>query len=184
MPLTVVRRELLNARIYFIPAGTVVDGITVSKTTWPDNAPLSNWTDNQFADIETVTPIIEFDEEIFKVPDDAGGYFDDLEQTPRKRAWDCVSAKTNNLLKQLEHGLATPPVVGTAQAPGVNKVNYIEGVVLIENQLASNGAITERKQVWSRLRLTTPPTTGPATGKPTFQFEQRPSGNNTYLLVA
>lgn len=184
MPLTTKRRELKNARIYFIPVGTVVDGITVSKTTWPDNAPLTNWTDNQFAHIETVTEEKQFDSEIFKIPADAGGYFDDEEQQKKKRLWSCVSALTNSLLKQLEHGLATPPVVGTAQAPNVNNNNFIEGVFLLEIQIASTGVITERTQVWSYLRLTTAGGVGPTTAKPEFTFEQRDSGNNTYLLVA
>ena len=42
--LTTQRRELKNARVYFIPAGEVVDTVTTSVTTWPDANPLTNYT--------------------------------------------------------------------------------------------------------------------------------------------
>jgi hypothetical protein len=181
--LTTKRRELKNARLYFIPVGELVDAVTVSKTTWPDNSPTSNWTNYQFDDIETVKEAKEFDTETFKIPKDAGGYLDDEEQTLKKRTWTAATAKTNSLLKQLEHALATVPVVGTAQAPGVKQDNFIEGVMLLEIQ-NKDGAVIERTQVWARLRLVTAGEVGPTTSKIEFSIEQRDSGNNTFLLVA
>lgn len=181
--LTTKRRELKNARLYFIPVGETVDAVTVSSTTWPDNSPTTNYTNYQFDDIETVKEEKQFDSEVFKIPKDAGGYLDDEEQTLTKRTWTAATAKTNSLLKQLEHALATVPVVGTAQAPGAKQDNYIEGVLLLEIQLKS-GTVTERTQVWARLRLSAAGEVGPTTSKIEFSIEQRDSGNNTYLLVA
>lgn len=183
MALTTKRRELKNARLYIIPVGTLVDAVTVSKTTWPDNVPTTNWTDWQFDDIETVKEVKEFDTEIFKIPKDAGGYVDDEEQTLKKRKWTSATAKTNSLIKQLEHALATVPVVGVAQAPGVKNDNFIEVVMLLEIQ-NKDGAIIERTQVWAYLRLVTAGDVGPTTSKIEFELEQRDSGNNTYELVA
>jgi hypothetical protein len=187
--LTTKRREYKNARLYFIPVGEVIplgDGessLTVSKTTWPDNTPPSNWTGYQFDDIETVKESKEFDTETFKIPAAAGGYLDDEEQTLKKRMWTAATAKTNNLLKQLEHALAAVPVVGTPQAPGAKQDNYLEGVMLLEIQ-NKDGPVIERTQVWARLRLVTAGDVGPATSKIEFSLEQRESGNNTFLLVA
>ena len=39
---TTTRRENLNARVYFIPTGEVVDAVTVAVATWPDNAKASD----------------------------------------------------------------------------------------------------------------------------------------------
>ena len=181
--LTTQRRELKNARVYFIPAGEVVDTVTTSVTTWPDANPLTNYTAFQFQDIETLNESKEFDTEVFKIPKAAGAYVDDEEQTLKKRIWTAVTSKTNSLLKQLEHALASVPVVGTAQAPGLKNDNSIEGVMLVEIQL-KNGTISERWQVWAKLRLVTPGEVGPTTSKLEISFEQRDSGNNTYLLVA
>lgn len=181
--LTTKRRELKNARLYFIPTGETVDSITISKSTWPDNDPLTNWTNYQFDDIETVKEAKEFDTETFKIPKSTGGYMDDEEQTLKKRTWTASTVKTNSLIKQLEHALTSVPVVGTAQTPGAKQDNYIDGVMLLEIQ-NKTGVVIERTQVWARMRLTTAGDVGPTTSKIEFVIEQRDSGNNTYLLVA
>jgi hypothetical protein len=155
---TTIRRELLNiAFLSFIPAGELVDAVTVSATTWPDNTPTTNWTAYQIPDVESLTLVKEYDSETFKVPKTSG--------------------------KRLENGLATVPVVGTAQSPFVDNNNFIEGVFLLEIQ-NKNGAVTERMQLWGRLRLESPGDTGPATRKLEFSIEKRDSGNNSYVLVA
>jgi len=180
---TTIRRELLNARVYFIPTGEIVDSVTVSSTTWPDNAPTTNYTNYMLQDTETLKAEKTYDTETFKIPKDAGGYNDDDENTLKKVLYTGTTAKTNSLFKKLEHALATVPVVGTAQAPHADNNDYVEGVALIELQ-NKTGAVTERIQIWARLRLTDPGDIGPATRKLTYSLERRDSGNNTYLLVA
>lgn len=180
---TLIRRELKNARLYFIPAGETVDAVTVANATWPDNSPTANWTAYQFADIETVKEEKQVETEEFKVPKATGGYTIDTEETLLKRLWTATSAKTNSILKQLEHALASPVVASTAQAPFVNNNNYVEGVMLLEIQ-NKNGTIIERTQVWARLRLVTAGDVGPATAKVEFSLEQRESTLNTYVAYA
>lgn len=180
---TVIRRELLNARVYFIPLGEIVDSVTVAEATWPDNAPTANWTAFQLQDTETLKCEREFEEETFKIPKASGGYSDDVESLLKKVTYTGATAKTNSLLKQLEHGLNSQPVVGTAQAPFVKNDNFVEGVSLIELQNKS-GVVTERIQIWSRLRLSDSGEVGPATKKLTYTIERRDSAANTYLLVA
>lgn len=180
---TTIRRELLNARVYFIPAGETVDSVTVDDETWPDNSPLTNWTNYMLQDTETLKRERTYDTETFKVPKAAGGYADDDENTLKKTLFTGTTAKTNSYFKKLENGLATVPVVGTAQAPDADNNDYIEGVALIEFQ-NKTGAVTERLQIWARLRLVDPGDVGPATRKITYSLERRDSGNNTYLLVA
>lgn len=180
---TLIRRELKNARLYFIPAGEVVDGVTVSATTWPDNVPTSNYTAYQFVDIETVKETKEVETETFKIPKATGGYEIDTEEMLVKRMWNATTAKTNSILKQLEHALAGPVVASTAQAPFVNNSNYVDGVQLLEIQ-NKNGVIIERTQTWSRLRLVTAGDVGPATAKVEFSLEQRYSTLNTYVAFA
>jgi hypothetical protein len=177
-----IRRELTNVRLYFIPAGEVVDTVPVSISTWPDNAPTSNYTAYAFIDIETMKEAKEVNSETFSIPKDAGGYFDDIEETVKSRKWTASTAKTNNYLKKLEHGLAAVPVVGTAQAPNVNNSNFIDGVLLMEIQ-DKTGPIIERTQVWARLRLASTPDVGPTTRKFDLVFEQRDSGNNTFVIA-
>jgi hypothetical protein len=180
---TTIRRELLNARVYFIPNGETVDSVTVDSDTWPDNNPLTNWTNYQLQDTETLAIEKTYDTETFKIPKDAGGYRDDDENTLKKVLYTGVTAKTNSYFKKLEHALASVPVVGTAQAPHVANDDYIEGVALIELQ-NKTGTVTERIQIWARLRIANPGEVGPATRKVTYTLESRDSGNNTYLLVA
>lgn len=180
---TLIRRELKNARLYFIPAGETVDAVTVSVTAWPDNVPTSNYTTYQFADIETVKEAKEVETETFKIPKATGGYTIDTEEMLVKRMWNATTAKTNSILKQLEHALAGPVVASTAQAPFVNNSNFVEGVMLLEIQ-NKNSVVIERTQVWARLRLVTAGDVGPATAKVEFSLEQRESTLNTYVAYA
>lgn len=180
---TVSRRELLNARVYFIPLGEIVDSVTVAEATWPDNAPTANWTAFMLADTETIKCEREFEEEVFKIAKSTGGYTDDKESTLKAVTYTGTTAKTNSLLKQLEHGLATQPVVGTAQAPFARNDDYVEGVALIELQNKS-GVVTERIQIWSRIRLTDSGEVGPASKRMTYTLERRDSSANSYVLVA
>jgi hypothetical protein len=180
---TTTRRELLNARVYFIPTGESVDAVTVTETTWPDNSPTTNWTNYQLHDTETIKSERQYEEETFKIPRASGGYNNDIEKTLISVTYTGVTAKTNSLLKQLEHGLSSQPVAGTAQAPFANGNDYVEGVALLELQNKS-GVVTERIQIWARLRLTDPGEVGPQTKKLTYQLEKRDSVNNSYVLVA
>ena len=181
---TLIRRELKNTRIRFIPTGETVDTVTVSKTTWPDAVPTTNWTAYDFPDIEGVTQENEIRTEVFMIPDDAGDYFPDHEETVISRKWKAKTSKTNSYLKMLEHGLATVPTSGAAQTPGVRTVNnFLTGVALIETQ-NKNGTVIERTQVWAKLRLVSPGEAGPATTKIEFSLEQQPSGNNTFVAYA
>jgi hypothetical protein len=180
---TNVRRELLNARVYFIPAGEVVDTVTVAATAWPDNNPSSNWTSYQLQDTETLSCEPEFETETFKIPKATGGYTDDEEKTLLKVVYTGETARTNSLLKQLEHGLGSEPVVGTAQSPHVRNDDFVQGVALIEFQNKS-GVVTERMQFWARLRLQNRGVVGPTTKKLTYSLELRDSVNNSYVLVA
>lgn len=177
------RRELLNARVYFIPAGTVVDAVTVSATTWPDNSPTTNYTDWMLHDTEKVTKEKTYDTETFSIPKAAGGYTKDDENTLAKVLFTGETAKTRDILKQLEWGLASAPTIGTAQAPFTEQDDYLEGVALLEFQ-NKTGAITERLQIWARLRLANDGEVGPTNKKLTYTLEYRDSGNNTYLNVA
>jgi hypothetical protein len=182
---TTIRRELLNGRVYFIPVGEVVDGNPAlsATTTWPDNSPTTNYTNYMLHDTETISVAREFEEEIFKIAKAAGGYTDDVESTLKRVVYTGTTAKTNSLFKQLEHGLASQPVVGTAQSPFARNDDYVEGLSFIELQNKS-GAVTERIQVWSRLRLPEPGQVGPNTKKLTYTIEIRDSVQNSYQLVA
>jgi hypothetical protein len=180
---TTIRRELLNARVYFIPSGETVDSVTVDDDTWPDNNPLTNWTNYMIHDTETIKAEKTYDTETFKIPKAAGGYADDEENTLKKVVFTGTTAKTSSYFKKLEHALATVPIVGTAQAPHASNDDYIEGVALLEFQ-NKTGTVTERMQIWARLRLADAGEVGPATKKLTYSLERRDSGNNSYLLVA
>jgi len=181
---TLIRRELKNARLYFIPSGETVDGaIVAAAANWPDNDPIANWTAYQFADIETVKEAKEVETETFKVPKASGGYSIDTEEMLVKRMWTATTAKTNNYLKQLEHALPTAVVASTPQAPFTNNSNYLDGVMLLEIQ-NKNGVVIERTQVWARLRLVSAGDVGPATAKVELSIEQRESALNTYVAFA
>jgi hypothetical protein len=184
MPIpTLIRRELKNARIYFIPAGEVVDAVTVAVAAWPDNAPTANWTAYQFADIETVKEQKDIETEDFKIPRASGGYTTDTEETLLKRYWTATTARTNSIIKQLEHALPAPVVAAAAQTPFTQNNNYIDGCMLMEIQ-NKNGVIIERTQVWGRMRLVTSGDAGPNTAKAEFSVEQRESTLNTFVAFA
>lgn len=180
---TLVRRELKNARLYFIPAGEVVDAVTVAQATWPDNNPTANWTAYELPDIEMVKSEVTVERETFKIPAANGGYREDVEDMVTRRAWTCETHKTSIYLKKLQHGLATIPVVGTAQAPGVNSDNFMDGVMLLEIQNKA-GVIIERTQVWSRLRLVSAGDVSPTTAKVEISLDMLASTANTFVVVA
>ena len=182
---TLIRRELKNARLYFIPSGETVDSVavTLANATWPDNDPTTNWTAFQFVDIETVKESKEVETETFKVPKASGGYTTDTEEMLIKRMWTAVTAKTNNYLKQLEHAVPATVVASTAQAPFTKNNNYLEGIMLMEIQ-NKNGVIIERTQVWARLRLVSAGDVGPSTAKVEISLEQRDHANNSYVAYA
>jgi hypothetical protein len=180
---TLIRRELKNARLYFIPSGETVDSVTVANATWPDAVPTTNWTGYQFADIETVKEAKEVETEKFKVPKATGGYTIDTEEMLVMRTWKATTSKTNSIVKQLEHALAAAVVASTAQAPFVKNDNYLDGVMLLEIQ-NKNGVVIERTQVWARLRLVSAGDVGPTTAKVELSLEQRESTLNTYVAFA
>ena len=181
--LTLARRELKNARLYFIPAGTVVDAITVAAGAWPDNIPTANYTDYEFGDIEDVKEEKSIKKESFTLPDPSGGYREETEEMVVSRSWKATTHKTNSLLKQLQHGLAALPVVGTAQTPGAKKDNSLDGVMLLEVQNKA-AVVIERTQVWGRLRIVSSGDVGPVTSKIEFSIEQLASTLNSYVAVA
>jgi hypothetical protein len=182
---TLIRRELLGARIYFIPTGESVDSATISKTlaTWPDVTPATNWTNYLFADIEKVTEFKSENTEKFMVPDDFGGYNEDEEISLVARGWEAETAKTNSILKTLQHAVPNLVAASVAQAPGTRKANSIEGIALVEMQ-GKDGAVKERTQVWARLTLVSPGDVGPATRKLRFRLLQIAHVNNTYQAYA
>jgi hypothetical protein len=180
---TLIRRELKNARIYFIPVGEVVDSVTVANATWPDNVPLTNWTNYQIPDIETVKSERTVKSETFSIPNDNGGYTEDTEEMVTSRKWTATTHKTNSYLKQLENGLAATAVASSAQTPGGKADNFIDGVMLLEIQ-NKGGTVIERTQVWARLRLVSGGEVGPATSQVEFSLELRQSTLNTYVAYA
>lgn len=179
MPLTLIRRELRGAFVYFIPEGETVDGDVVSSTSWPDGTPTTNYTDWQFTDIETVTESKEVDSETFNIPSVTGGYSRDTEENIFSQTFECVSAKTNSILKQLSYGLTSAAASGVPQKPLAKRDNSINGVLLIEFQ-GKSGTVLERIQTWSRLRVTEGGNAGSTTSKVTFAFETLDSSLNTY----
>ena len=180
---TLLRRELKNARAYFIPSGEVVDAVTVANATWPDNNPLANWTAYEIPDLEELKEEKDVKKETFTIPDASGGYREEEEEMVVSRKWKASTHKSSTYLKQLQHGLATIPVVGTAQTPGAKKDNALDGVLLLEIQ-NKTGTVIERLQIWARLRLVSPGDAGPATAKLDISFEQLYSSLNSYVLVA
>jgi len=180
---TLIRRELKNCRIAFIPYGEIVDSVTVDVDSWPDASPTTNWTAYDFADIETVKSENTQKSEVFEIPDAAGGYIEDEEISITKRMWRFVTSKTNSYLKMLEHGLASVPVASTAIALGTNKNPYIDGVMLLEVQ-NKNGVIIERSQCAARLRLISPGDAGPTTSKVEASLQMLYSSANTFISYA
>lgn len=175
-----IRRELKNARIYFVPAGTVVDSVTVAAATWPDNNPTTNYTDFEFQDIEAVKEERNVKKESFMIPAASGGYTEDTEEMVTSRAWKATTHKTNAVLKQLQHGLASLPVATTAQAPGAKKDNSVDGIMLLVVQNKA-GTVIERTQVWGRLRIVSSGDIGPESSKLEFSVEELSNALNTYV---
>jgi hypothetical protein len=177
-----IRREHVNVRAYLIPAGEVVDSVTVSASTWPDNNPLTNWTAYEIPEVERANPTAETEEEVFRIPRDTGGYIIDREETVIARRWSLFTRRASTYTKRLEHGLAVFPTASTATAPGAASDPFLFGVLLLEMQ-NKNGAMTERVQMWGKLRLVSPGEIGPATRLIEMSFEMLNSGLNSYVIL-
>lgn len=159
-----------------------MDTLTVSASTWPDNSPLTNWTNYNFPDIEKVVPKMETDTEAWMVPNDTGGYRKDTEETVTLRKWELHTSKTNSYLKRMEHATAAWVTAGTAVRPGNKADNFITGVALFEFQLKS-GLVSERWQLWGKLRLEDPGEVGPKTRLVKMSFEEVDNALNSYVLL-
>ena len=181
---TLIRRELKNAKAYYIPAGELVDAVTTSRTTWPDNDPTTNYTAYEIPDIEGLIQEILSEDEDFLMPQDSGGYQNEPEKQLRMLAWTLTTAKTSSYVKQLQFALAAAAVAATAQAPGVKGQLSLDGVLLIEIR-GNDGAIIERWQIWARMTLADPgPAAAPQTSRVQLRFSKLQSGNNTYVALA
>lgn len=177
-----IRRELANVQLCFIPAGEVVDTVTVAVGTWPDNLPPTNWTGYELPDIEKVVSEKMTVDEEFMVPDPAGGYFADDEQMITGRKWVVTTSKTSNLIKQLDKGLAAAVVTNAAQAHGVRSDNFLMGALRI-TEIGKTGSVLETTTVWAKMRVRSTGETGPATRKIEVEFKQYPSALNTVTVV-
>lgn len=179
------RREVKAERIYFIPAGTTVDALTVARESgWPDDAPPENYADWELDDIETLKPERETESESFDIPSETGdGYTRDTDEWVTALSWTAETSKTNALVIMLEEGLLALPVAGTAQVPGARKENFVEGLMLHETATRGIG-VTRRRQVWARCFIVTPGDSGPKTSKVQLKFRQMESSLNTFLVVA
>lgn len=175
---TLKRRELANAALCFIPAGETVDSVTVAQELWPDDDPATNFTDYEMPDIEKVVLEKNEVEEEIMVPLETGGYHADDENMVVGRVWVATTAKTNNLIKQLDKGLASAVVADAAQAHGVKADNFLLGVLRITER-NKDGAVIDVTQVWAKMRVRTSGETGPATKKIEITFKQYPSSLNT-----
>lgn len=176
---TLIRRELSNARLYFLPAGETVDSVTVAAETWPDEVPTTNYTAYEWPDIEKMTDEKKVQEEIRMIPSASGGYVEDPEEMVVMRKWLCTTAKTNNHLKRLAAGLASAVVADTPQELGEVTDNYVDGVCRID-LAGKDGVLLESYKFWARIRLVSPGEVGPATRAIEFSVEKRYSSLNTY----
>lgn len=175
------RRELKNAKVYILPAGEVVDSVTVSKTTWPDANPTTNYTNYEFPEIEGMVQEVMSEDEVFLIPRDSGGYANDTEKHLRGIYYTGTTAKTNGYLKALQYAVPAMVAANTAQSPNTRAQLWFEALMLIE--LRSNaGVIIERIQTWCKVFLQDPGTgAGPQTSKVQFRCEVQFAALNTYI---
>ena len=180
---TLIRRELANAVLSFIPAGETDDSATVAQELWPDEDPTTNYTDYAIPDIEKVVQEKGVVDEEIMIPNANGGYFADDEQMVTNRKWVITTAKTSNLIKQLDKGLAATLVAAAAQEHGEKSDNFLMGVLKI-TEVNKNGSTLETTKVWAKLRVRSTGETGPATRKIELEFKQYPSSLNTVTVSA
>lgn len=181
---TLSRRELKNAKAYYTPLGETVDtSVVVSKTTWPDGDPITNYTNFEVPDIEGVVQELMTEEEVFLLARASGGYQNETETHFRGLKWTATTAKTNSYLKQLQFALSSPAAATVAQAPGEKGSLFKDGILLLEWN--NGGVIIERLQVWARMTLAdVGASAGATTSKLQIRWELLQSGNNTFIPLA
>lgn len=178
------RREKKIERLYFIPAGTTVDGAVVAREAdWPDNSPTTNFTDFEFDAVENLKPERNTEKESFKIPGNTG-YVLDEEEISLQQSHLATTHQTNAVIKMLEYGFATLPVANTPQIPRARKENYIDGLLLKETQLVSTGAVTERLLTWARLTVTDFGESADATSQVICKFQEMESSLNSAVIIA
>lgn len=177
-----VRRELKTAKVYFIPLGETVDAGTVSKTTWPDGVPTTNFTNYEFPEIEGLVEEVMTEDEVFLLPRDSGGYQNETETHLRGIKWTATTSKTNSYIKQLQLATAAALAATVAQAPSELGSLFKDGVLLIE--LRNAGVVIERIQVWARMTLAdVGAAAGATTSKLQVRWELLVAGNNTSVVL-
>jgi hypothetical protein len=125
---------MLGAFAYFIPEGTTVDSVTVSKTVKPDNDPTTNWTAYTIGDVLN----FKFDKETVDiqrtVPLASGGYTK-INKMITIQDWVILkTAQMGELVHRLQFGLASAIATGTAQTPFIQNDRKIEGWLRIQGR--------------------------------------------------
>ncbi|MFT3992544.1 MAG: hypothetical protein QM680_14190 [Luteolibacter sp.] len=111
---TTTRRQLLNAKAYFIPYGETVSAAAVAATAWPATTTMTAWSPYEITDIEKADDVRAVSEEKIMVPSDLGGYWEDYERMLTGLGYELATSKSNSYIEQLALGRcrAHPPPHG------------------------------------------------------------------------
>lgn len=177
-------KQTLFDHLYFIPAGTVVDAVTVDIDNWPDNTPTTNYDPFKLKYLEGIKPFRNTDSETdITVSETAAGYEQQDSETIKNDGFTYTTPNMNTLYKMLEKGLEGLPVAGTAYTPRANKNNYRDGVLLQLTGDQKLAVITEREWCWARVALVNPGEHNNKTAKIEVRITKMDAANNSYVLV-
>ena len=127
---------LIGGFAYFIPAGTVVDGVTVSSASngKPDTDPETNWTNHTLGDVLN----FKFGEESVDIPRTvplASGGYAKINKKIVVQDWVILkTAQMGELVHRLQFGLASAIATGTPQTPHIALDRQITGWLRIQGR--------------------------------------------------
>jgi hypothetical protein len=161
--------RLIGKFAYFIPAGSVVDTLTVSATVKPDASPTTNWTDYFLGSVISAKHDPEIEDNSFKKASASGGF----EKVSRKKVIaDVITLKTREMGEpqlRLQFGLGAAIVEGTAQTPFAATDRRIDGWLKVHYR-QEDGTDMAIMDVWASMELASGLTADGKTTEPELRF--------------
>lgn len=153
---------------FFVEGGSEIDGVSVSKSAFPDVEPAENWHSMGCVSETTFETEKESDEDY--CPSPMGGYQKIKTESVVRDTIKFKVRQTSELFWRLSLGLKEKIVNSTPQAPFSATHRYIEGWLKIQGR-GDDGKDRVVMNVWGRLYMDENPKWSKDPTKPSYAFD-------------
>ena len=140
--------KIIGNHVYFVREGLTVDFNTVSKTSKPDNDPVTNWTNYELANCSGISPSVNTQKESSYSPNASGVYVKDDEiVTETEVSFTCTFETLSLLCYELLFGSGT--LTAGTQAQILSGTAEVAGWVKLKQQDNAGNSILDA-EFWAK----------------------------------